>query len=83
VHDDIQIVHQDPVPLAQALDPARLDLMLVLAALQNAVVDRLRLTLGVTRADDEVVGVAKHSTQVELHDLHGLLISGVARDLAE
>src|SRR5271167_89473 len=37
VHHDIEVVHQDPIPLAQALDAARLELVLALATLEDAV----------------------------------------------
>src|SRR6202034_339948 len=83
VHDDVEVVHQDPIPLAQPLDAARQQPVLALAALEDAIVDRLRLALGVARADDEVVGVPEHTAQVELDDLAGLLVRGVARNLAE
>ena len=44
--------------------------------------DRLGLAAGVARADQEVVGVAEHAPQVELDDIHSLLVGRIARDLA-
>src|ERR1700755_1988206 len=47
VDDDVEVVHQDPARLADALDAARHDAMVLLEALVHGVVDRLRLAIGV------------------------------------
>src|SRR5215216_2419717 len=75
----------EPVELArlpQALDPAREEAMVLLEALVDPVVDRLGLPVGVSRADDEEIGVAEHAAEVELGDVDGLLVGRVLRDLA-
>src|SRR5439155_20332610 len=58
VNDHVEVVHEDPAGLAEALDAAGQQAVAVLQALVDAVVDGLRLALGAARADDEVVGVA-------------------------
>src|SRR5271155_2915433 len=73
VHDDVQIVHQDPARLARSLNAAGQQFVLALQPLEDAVVNRLRLTAGVARTDQEEVRVAEHTPQVELHHIHCLL----------
>ena len=75
---DVEVVHEDPARLAEALDPARQQAVVLLEALVDAVVDRLRLAVGVAGADDEVVRVAEHAAQVELDDVDRLLVGRVA-----
>src|SRR5688572_30034105 len=72
VHHDVQVVHEDPARLAEALDPAREQAVLLLEALVDAVVDRLGLAVRVARADHEVVRIAEHALQVELDDVDRL-----------
>src|SRR4051794_12321086 len=48
----------------------------------DAVVDGLRLALGVAGADDEVVGVAQDAAQVQCDDVDRLLVGGEHGDLA-
>src|SRR5215212_6506977 len=57
VDDHVEVVHQDPARLAEALDAAREQPMLLLEPVVDAVVDRLCLAVGVAGADDEEVGV--------------------------
>ena len=45
--------------------------------------DGLGLATGVAGADEEVVGVAEHPTQVELDDVQRLLVRGVTGDLGQ
>ncbi len=61
VHHDVEVVKEDPARLAQALDPSGEQVVLLLEALVDPVVDRLGLTVGVARADDELVRVAEHA----------------------
>src|SRR5215212_5048823 len=58
VDDDVEVVHEDPARLADALDAAGQQAVALLEPLMDPVVDRLRLALGVARADDEQVRVA-------------------------
>ena len=58
VDDDVEVVHEDPARLGEALDAARQQAVVVLQPLVDPVVDRLGLAVGVAGADDEVVGVA-------------------------
>src|SRR5579862_700370 len=51
VNDDVEVVHQDPIALAETLDAARQRAVLALAPFEDAIVDRFGLTLGVARAD--------------------------------
>src|SRR5215217_6969669 len=82
VDDDVEVVHQDPARLREALDAARQQAVLLLEALMDAVVDGLRLAVGVARADDEEVRVAEHAAEVELGDVYRLLVGREVRDLA-
>src|SRR5919199_1953425 len=80
VDDDVQVVHEDPAGLGDALLAARQQPMVLLEALPDAVVDGLRLTVRVAGADDEVVRVAEDAAQVELDDVDRLLVSRVVLD---
>src|SRR3954452_6708212 len=82
VDDDVEVVHEDPARLGDALDAARKQAVVFLQALVDAVVDRLRLAVRVAGADDEVVGVAEHAAQIELDDVDRLLVGGVLLDPA-
>src|SRR5271163_2103725 len=75
--------HQTQPGLTGALDAAGEHLRLALESLEDAVVNRLRLTAGIARADQEVVGVAEYTPQVELDDIHSLLVGRITRDLSE
>src|SRR3954449_11599226 len=79
VDDDVEVVHQDPARLAGALDTARQLAVVLLEALVDRVVDRLGLAVGVARADDEEVRVARHAAQVEHGEVEGLLVGRVGR----
>src|SRR3954454_252160 len=79
VDDDVEVVHEDPARLAGALDAARELAVVLLEALADRVVDRLGLTVGVARADDEEVRVARHAAQVEHGEVDGLLVGRVGR----
>ena len=57
--------------------------MLVLEALEDPIVDRLRLAASAPGADEEVVGVAEHPAEIELDHLDGLLVGRVAGDLLD
>jgi hypothetical protein len=74
VHDHIQVVHQDPFRLRQALDPARQDPVVVLHTDVHAIVDPLYLAIATPGGDHEVVGVGDHAPQVELDDVQRLAI---------
>src|SRR5215217_7057073 len=80
VHDDVEVVHEDPAGLVDALDAAGQEPVVVLEPLADAVVDRLRLPVRVAGADDEVVRVAQHAPEVELDDVDRLLVGGVVLD---
>src|SRR5918911_718238 len=75
VDDDVQVVHEDPAGLGDALLPAWQEPMVLLEAFPDAVVDGLRLPVRVAGADDEVVRVAEDAAQVELDDVDRLLVS--------
>jgi len=74
VDDDVEVVHQHPLRLRQALDAARQDPALRLAPQVDPVVDRLHLPVGAARADHEEVGVVDHPAQVEFDDRLRLLV---------
>src|SRR2546423_12365899 len=80
VHDGVEVVHEDPAGLADALDAPWKQAVLLLHPEVHAVVDRLGLALGVARADHEVVGVAEHASQIEFDDVDRLLLLGEPRD---
>src|SRR5215211_2627898 len=82
VDDHVEVVHQDPARLGEALDAAREDSVPLLEAEVDAVVDRLGLAIRVARADDEEVGVAEHAAEVELGDVDGLLVGREVGDRA-
>src|SRR4051794_11522503 len=65
VHDDVEVVHEDPAGLGQAFDAAWGDPVVLLEALADAVGDRLRLAVRVAGADDEAVRVVEHAGDVE------------------
>src|SRR5680860_1809941 len=65
VHDTVEVVEQDPTGLPDALGAAGQQALLVLELAVYAVVDRLRLALGVARADHEEVGVADDAAEVD------------------
>src|SRR3954468_5053487 len=79
VDDDVEVVHEDPARLADALDAARQQALVLLEAQVDAVVDGLRLTVGRAGDDDEEVGVARHLAQVEHDDVGSLLVRRVGR----
>ena len=77
VHHHVQVVQEDPARLAVALGAARQQpLVRVLQLLVDRVVDRLRLALGVARADHEEVGVGHDPAQVEHADVDRLAVRG-------
>src|SRR3954464_6713915 len=80
VHDAVEVVHEDPARLAVAFDATRQQSGRALQLEVNGVVDRLRLALGVARADHEVVRVADRVAQVEQPHVDRLL---VVRDLRD
>ena len=61
----VEVVEQDPARLALALGAARQQALLLLQLRVDRVVDRLRLALGVARADHEEVRVAHDPAQVD------------------
>src|SRR5205823_12692344 len=69
VHDHVEIVHQDPVRSRGTLHAPWQRVVLVLQALEDAVVDRLGLPVGVAGADQEVVGVRSEEHTSELQSL--------------
>src|SRR4051794_11284959 len=80
VDDHVEVVHEDPARLAQALHAAGQQAVLLLHVLVDAVVDRLGLAVCAAGADDEVVRVAEHAAEVELDDFLRLDVGGVAGD---
>ena len=83
MQDDVEVVGDDPVALALALDGVGEDpLLAVLEAVADLVDDRLRLPRVLAGADDEVVGVRAHRPHVEDHDVLRQLLLGEAGDSA-
>ncbi len=83
VEDDVEVVGDDPVALALALDGVGEDaLVAVLEAVAHLVDDRLRLARVLARADDEEVGVRAHRPHVEDDDVLRQLLLGEAGDSA-
>ena len=83
MQDDVEVVGDDPVALALAVDRVGEDpFIAVLEAVADLVHDRPRLTRVLAGADDEVVGVRAHRPHVEDDDLVGQLLLGEAGDSA-
>src|SRR3954454_348798 len=80
VDDRVEVVHEDPAGLGQALHAAGQQAVLLLHVLVDAVVDRRGWAVRPAGADDEVVGVAEHAAQVEHDDVDRLDVGGVAGD---
>ena len=80
VDDHVEVVHEDPARLVEALDAARQHAAVLLHPLVDAVVDRLRLALRVAGADDEEVGVADHVVEVDDDHVDGELVGGQLGD---
>src|SRR4051794_23640859 len=59
VDDHVEVVHQDPARLREALDAAREEPVVLLEPFGDAVGDRLGLPVRVARADDEAIGVVE------------------------
>src|SRR6267378_908315 len=76
VHDDVEVVHEDPTGLTEPLDPLRQQAVLLLHPEVDAVVDGLGLALRVARADNEVVRVAERAAEVQLDDVRRFLRLG-------
>jgi hypothetical protein len=83
VEDDVDVVGDDPLALALALDGVGEEpLVAVLEAVAHLVDDRLRLPRVLARADDEEVGVCAHRPHVEDHDVLRQLLLGEAGNSA-
>ena len=77
--DGIEVVEQNPAPLALAGQAAR-DQPVVLEPLANMLGDRAALSLVRSRADDEEVGEPASLTQIEDDDVGRKLVAGERGD---
>jgi hypothetical protein len=82
VEDDVQVVDEDPVSLAIALDRPRRHAVVALQALADLVIDRLRLASVPARAEDEEVRIRGDRPQIEDDDVLRQLLASESGDAA-
>lgn len=82
VHDDVDVVADDPRRLLLALDRARQKVVLVLQPAVHLVPDPLCLARVATRRHDEVVGVGADGLHIEDDDVAAELVLDDCRDPA-
>ena len=73
VHDNIDVVHENPARLGLTLDAARSIVVSGLQSLGNAVDDGLELPVTGTGANDEVINVRREVLNIQQDDVCALL----------
>ena len=74
VDDDLEIIEDDPLACRETVDRRGAPAVVVAQSGFNLVGDRLELRLGTGRANDEEIGEAGNSCQIENDDVFGLLV---------
>jgi hypothetical protein len=75
MHDDVAVVEQTPPPRVEALTAHRFVTELFHLA-QDMLPDRLDMSIGGPRADDDEVGVADLAAQIDDRGIERLAIPG-------